>query len=182
MWNDKKTYARLLHKRHFSSENGFDIVSIFKLRTPGGRRGRLERGVSLIDTECARDKNGGICGYVKANANTYGGFGEDCVFWIIDAKQLPQNCNIEENDKNCHAELIINPEHNQDAAIFRRNNEELLCVVGDIYSERDVYICIDGKAKPFSARDFSRIINATDKRKKTRKEENKISKFQDIIK
>ena len=181
MENNKKEYARLLHQRHFSNEYGFDIASIFKLRGPSGR-GAFERGISLIDKRCAEERNGEVCRYVKANADTYGGLAEGCVFWVIDAKRLPPNWIIEESENNCHAELIISPEHNQDAIVFRKNNEDLLRVIGEIYNEKDVYICVDGKPVPFNKRDFLRATSAIDTYKNRRKKEKKISKFQNFIK
>ena len=174
-----KIYARLIHKTAIEDTKKIRISKLFRLRFGGER---IERGISLINTECATNKNGGVCGYVRARQDTYRSLGTPCIFWLFDAGLLSSTYKIEQ-DKNCHAELIIKPEHNQISTIADKNNEDLLKFVKEIFREEDVYVCVDNKHIPFSQSSFLKNKNShLVSRETTKEEEKEIASFKNLIK
>ena len=172
-------YARLIHKTVIEDAKKIRISKLFRLRS--GKE-HIERGISLIDTECATNKNGGVCGYVGARQDTYGRFGTSCIFWLFDARLLSSAYKIEQG-KECHVELIIKPEHNQNLTIAKKNNEELLKFVKGIFREQDVYVCENNKCIPLSKSSFFNNKNIhLAPRKTTKEEEKEIASFKNLIK
>lgn len=54
------------------------------------------------------------------------------------------------DDNNCHASLIVKPEHNQSPELFKKNNIRLLNEFANNFVLDDVFVCTDNQIISFN--------------------------------